>query len=141
MSAKVGSLSKIPTATVAPSPGTHNYDVSKMVIDTDCMTLPRFVLHMQKQVPKATGEFSNLIVSIQATVKAISSAVRKAGIANVHGFIGRANVQGEKQKKLDVLANDLFINMLASSLTTCVLISEEQKDIIEVKMSAIDVNN
>ena len=29
--------------------------------------------------------------------------------------VGVANVQGEDQKKLDVLANDLFINMLKSS--------------------------
>ena len=33
-------------------------------------------------------------------------------------------VQGEEVKKLDVLANDLFINMLRSSYASCLLISE-----------------
>lgn len=36
-------------------------------------------------------------------------------------------------KKLDVLANDLFINMLKSSYTTCLLVSEENDTVIEVE--------
>ena len=45
---------------------------------------------------------------------------------------GDVNVQGEEVKKLDVLANELFINMLRSSYTTCLLVSEEDKTVIEV---------
>lgn len=45
---------------------------------------------------------------------------------------GDVNVQGEEVKKLDVLANDLFINMLSSSYTTCLMVSEENKTVIEV---------
>lgn len=48
------------------------------------------------------------------------------------GIAGSTNVQGEEVKKLDVLSNDLMINMLTSSFTTCVLVSEENKDVIEV---------
>ena len=33
-------------------------------------------------------------------------------------------IQGEEVKKLDVLANDLFINMLRSSYASCLLVSE-----------------
>lgn len=36
-------------------------------------------------------------------------------------------------KKLDVLSNDLFINMLKSSYTTCLLVSEENETFIEVE--------
>ena len=36
-------------------------------------------------------------------------------------------------KKLDVLSNDLFINMLKSSYTTCLLVSEENETVIEVE--------
>ena len=36
-------------------------------------------------------------------------------------------------KKLDVLANDLFINMLKSSYSTCLLISEENETVIQVE--------
>jgi fructose-1,6-bisphosphatase I len=49
-----------------------------------------------------------------------------------YGIAGTQNVQGEEVKKLDVLANELFINMLSSSFTTCMLISEENETAIEV---------
>ena len=49
------------------------------------------------------------------------------------GKAGNVNVQGEEVKKLDVLANDLFINMLSSSFTTCLLVSEENQTVIEVR--------
>ncbi|CAD6996805.1 unnamed protein product [Ceratitis capitata] len=68
------------------------------------------------------------------TIKAIASAVRKAGIAKLHGIAGDINVQGEEVKKLDVLANELFINMLKSSYTTCLMVSEENENIIEVEV-------
>jgi len=41
-------------------------------------------------------------------------------------------VQGEEVKKLDVLSNQLMINMLRSSYTTCLLVSEENEELIEV---------
>lgn len=50
-----------------------------------------------------------------------------------YGIAGNTNVQGEEVKKLDVLSNELFINMLTSSYTTCVLVSEENQHAIEVE--------
>lgn len=49
-----------------------------------------------------------------------------------HGISGDTNVQGEQVKKLDVLSNDLFINMLKSSFTACMLVSEENPTVIQV---------
>jgi fructose-1,6-bisphosphatase I len=59
--------------------------------------------------------------------------VRRAGISQLFGVAGDINVQGEEVKKLDVLANDLFINMLRSSYAACLLISEENENEIEVE--------
>ncbi|KAG0717499.1 Fructose-1,6-bisphosphatase 1 [Chionoecetes opilio] len=53
-------------------------------IDTNCMSLTRFTLAEQKKIPHASGDLTQLLVSIQTAVKAISTAVRKAGIANLH---------------------------------------------------------
>lgn len=50
-----------------------------------------------------------------------------------YGIAGTTNVQGEEVKKLDVLANDLFINMLSSSFSTCLLVSEENESVIQVE--------
>merc|ERR1719391_365831 len=98
------------------------------------MTLTRHILQEQKKfAPNGTGDLTQLLVSIQAAVKAVSAAVRKAGISNLFGIAGNTNVQGEEVKKLDVLANDLFINMLRSSYATCLLVSEENDSEIEVE--------
>lgn len=102
-------------------------------IDTDCMTLARFLLSEQRKHPQATGDLTQLMNAICTAVKAISSAVRKAGIARLYGISGSTNVQGEEVKKLDVLANDLFINMLRSSFTVCLMVSEENETVIEVE--------
>lgn len=45
---------------------------------------------------------------------------------------GSTNVQGEDVKKLDVLSNELFVNMLASSYTVHMMVSEENETVIEV---------
>lgn len=98
-------------------------------IETDAMTLQRFVLQEQKRHPDATGDLTNLLTSLLTAVKAISSAVRKAGLASLYGLAGNTNVQGEDVKKLDVLSNELMINMLKSSFTVCVLVSEENETV------------
>lgn len=103
-------------------------------IDVDCMTLSRFLLAEQRKNPKAVGDFTQLMTAISTAVKAISSAVRRAGIAQLFGIAGNKNVQGEEVKKLDVLANDLFINMLRSSFTTAIMVSEENEQAVEVDL-------
>lgn len=102
-------------------------------IDTNCMTLTRYVLAEQKKVPSATGDLSQLLNTLLTAIKAVSSAVRRAGLAKLYGIAGETNVQGEEVKKLDTLANDLFINMLKSSYGTCLLVSEENEKVIEVE--------
>lgn len=101
--------------------------------DSNFVTLTRFVLAEQRKIPTATGDLTQLLNCIQTAVKAVSSAVRKAGIANLYGIAGQQNVQGEQVKKLDVLSNELFINMLTSSYAASYLISEENEKIIEVE--------
>ncbi|XP_056648824.1 fructose-1,6-bisphosphatase 1 [Diorhabda carinulata] len=102
-------------------------------MDSNTITLTRFFLHEQQKFPEATGELTQLLASIQTAVKVISSAVRRAGITKLFGTVGEQNVQGEEVKKLDVLANELFINLLKSSYTVALLISEENETIMEVE--------
>lgn len=101
--------------------------------DTDCITLTRYVLAEQRKVPHATGDLTQLLNNIMTAIKAISSAVRKAGIAKLYGIAGQSNIQGEEVKKLDVLSNELFINMMKSSYATCMLVSEENEHVIEIE--------
>ncbi|WKY15524.1 hypothetical protein Q1695_000759 [Nippostrongylus brasiliensis] len=105
----------------------------KYGIHTDSMTLQRFVLAEQKNHPSASGDFTNLLTSLLVAVKAISKATQKAGLAQLYGIAGSTNIQGEAVKKLDVLSNELMINMLKSSYNTCLLISEENDEEIQVE--------
>jgi len=107
--------------------------MAEQPIDTNCMTMTRFFLSEQRKYPTAQGDLTQLLASIQSAVKAISAAVRRAGIAKLFGVEGSTNVQGEQVKKLDVLSNELFINMLKSSYTCALLVSEENDTAIEVE--------
>ncbi|XP_046871554.1 fructose-1,6-bisphosphatase 1a isoform X2 [Hypomesus transpacificus] len=100
--------------------------------DTNVVTLTRFVLEEGRKA-KGTGELTTLLNSLCTAIKAISTAVRKAGIAHLYGIAGSTNVTGDQVKKLDILSNDLVINMIKSSFTSCVLVSEEDENAIIVE--------
>nr|CAH8866398.1 unnamed protein product [Trichobilharzia regenti] len=102
-------------------------------LETDYITLTRFILQEQRKCPNATGELTQLMNGLQTAIKAVSNAVRKAGMINLYGLTGSSNIQGEEVKKLDVLSNELFINMLKSSYSTCLLVSEENDQVIVVE--------
>lgn len=102
-------------------------------MNSDCMTLTRHVIQEQRKHPGASGELTQLLNAMLTAIKAVSTAVRKAGLANLYGMTGDSNVQGEEVKKLDDIANDLFINMLRSSFTTCVLVTEENKEAVLIE--------
>ncbi|OPJ82360.1 fructose-1,6-bisphosphatase 1 [Patagioenas fasciata monilis] len=104
----------------------------RSAFDTNVITMTRFVMEEGRRA-KGTGEFTQLLNSLCTAIKAISSAVRKAGIANLYGIAGSTNVTGDQVKKLDILSNDLVINMLKSSFSTCVIVSEENKDAVIVE--------
>uniref|UniRef100_A0A8C2P734 Fructose-1,6-bisphosphatase 1 n=1 Tax=Capra hircus TaxID=9925 RepID=A0A8C2P734_CAPHI len=100
--------------------------------DTNIVTVTRFVMEEGRKA-RGTGEMTQLLNSLCTAVKAISTAVRKAGIAHLYGIAGTTNVTGDQVKKLDVLSNDLVVNVLKSSFATCVLVSEEDKHAIIVE--------
>ncbi|MCP9265773.1 Fructose-1,6-bisphosphatase isozyme 2 [Dirofilaria immitis] len=81
-------------------------------METDAMTLQRFVLRDQRRHPTATGDLTNLLTSLLTAIKAISSAVRKAGIVRLTGLAGTQNVQGEDTGE----TADPHLNILALTL-------------------------
>lgn len=102
-------------------------------IDPDCMTLTRFLIGEQRKIPSATGELTTLLNALQTAIKSVSSAVRKAGMTNLFGLAKTQNATGDEVKRLDVLSNELFINMLRSSFTCYKMISEENEDIMVIE--------
>jgi len=102
---------------------------------TDLMTITRFVLNEQSKHPEARGDFTILLSNIVLGCKFVCSAVSKAGLAKLIGLAGEINVQGEEQKKLDVLSNEVFIKALISSGRTSILVSEENEQATFVEPS------
>ena len=94
-------------------------------------TLSQFVLDQEKEV-KGSGEFSQILLDIGVVGKVISREVNKAGLAGILGEAGTHNTSGDSVKKLDVLANDLFINYLSKTGHFAALASEEESDIVLV---------
>ncbi|KAI0726661.1 fructose-1,6-bisphosphatase [Fomitopsis betulina] len=101
---------------------------------TDIITLTRHVLSQQFSLGTvATGDLTLLLTAIQTTSKFIATNVRKARLINLVGLAGETNVQGEEQKKLDVLSNDIMINSLRASGKTAVLVSEELEEAVIIE--------
>jgi len=88
-------------------------------------TLIEFINDNQSDFPYATGEFTRLLNDIGIAAKIVNREVNKAGLTNILGAQGQTNVQGESQQKLDVFANDHFINALRSGGQVCAIASEE----------------
>jgi len=102
--------------------------------NTDLITLTRHVLNDQFQLKSAaSGDLTLLLTAIQVTSKFIATNVRKARLINLIGLAGETNVQGEEQKKLDVLSNEIMINSLRASGKTAVLVSEENEQAIVIE--------
>ncbi len=95
-------------------------------------TLERFILERQREIPGATGEFTQLFQQIALAGKIIASRVNQAGLAGLLGHTGKTNVQGEVVQKLDVFSNQTLIHCLEAGGQVCLMASEEVDDPIPI---------
>ena len=72
------------------------------------VTLTQFLIEQQR-AGRINPELRLLIEVVARAVKAISVNVSKGALAGVLGEAGTDNVQGEAQKKLDVIANEILL--------------------------------
>ena len=96
-------------------------------------SLGEFIIENQNEFKYSSGELSRLINSIRLAAKVVNHKVNKAGLVDILGNAGDQNVQGEDQQKLDVFANDVFINTLTNREIVCGIASEEEDDFITIK--------
>ena len=101
--------------------------------DQTLQSLGEFIIDKQDDFKFSSGELSRLLSSIKIASKIVNREVNKAGIADILGKVGNENVQGEEQMKLDVFANDIFIDALSHREIVCGIASEENEDFIEIK--------
>ena len=75
-----------------------------------------------------SAALNDVITTVTDVGKTISQLLRKGALADILGEAGNQNVQGEDQKKLDVLANDLLLDALAQNRHCAGVASEELDD-------------
>ena len=73
-------------------------------------TLARYLTEEQRNKGVITADLKFLIEIVSRACQAISVAIGKGSLGGVLGEAGSDNVQGEAQKKLDVLSNDILLD-------------------------------
>jgi fructose-1,6-bisphosphatase I/sedoheptulose-1,7-bisphosphatase len=93
-------------------------------------TLTRYLIEERRRYPDASGELNALILDVSLACKAIARIVAMGalGASGNAAAGGAVNVQGEVQKPLDVLSNDIFLRMNEWSGHLAGMASEEMDE-------------
>ena len=94
-------------------------------------TLSKFLIQQLKGTSEQS-DLAALLVDIAAAVKAISAMTAKGELGGVLGSLDSTNIQGETQKKLDVMSDHAFINTFSMGGLVAGLASEENDHIVEI---------
>lgn len=90
-------------------------------------TLTRFLIEEQRRHQHATGNFTALVNDVRLACKRIATLIGKGALAGALGDVDTINVQGETQKRLDVLTNDIFIRTNEWGGQLAGMVSEEMQ--------------
>lgn len=99
---------------------------------THQVTLTQFIIEQQRGLPDASGTFTLLLNNIVTACKQISHRVNCGALIGVLGSAESENVQGEVQKKLDIITNDIMVKALDWSGSLGGMASEEINDPIKI---------
>ncbi|NNM82985.1 MAG: fructose-1,6-bisphosphatase, partial [Burkholderiales bacterium] len=94
--------------------------------------LVQFIIEEQRAIEGATGDFTGLLNDIVSACKRIAHDVNKGALIGVLGSAGSENVQGETQKKLDVITNEIFIQSNEWAGHLAAMASEEMEDVYPI---------
>ena len=99
------------------------------VCDTTGVTFTRFMSEVAMLNPEIS-ELTTLFGAIDTSCKAITNLVKRSQLPSSEtlGYQGEVNIQGEDQKKLDVITNDLLKRALRFTGKLGVLASEEEDE-------------
>ena len=90
-------------------------------------TLSKFVIEQLRDIP-GQSDLGALLIDVAAAVKTISAMVSKGALGGYLGALETQNVQGEVQKKLDVLTNEALLQHCEWGGQLAGMASEEMDD-------------
>jgi len=92
------------------------------------ITITQFINEEQRRIG-ATGDFTGLLNDVCTACKNISHAVNQGELIGVLGTAGSENVQGETQKKLDIISNDMVMDATSWGGHLAGMASEEMEEV------------
>jgi fructose-1,6-bisphosphatase I len=96
------------------------------------ISLSRYLVEEQRAKGHIPPELRLLLEVVARACKSISHAVNKGALGGVLGSADTENIQGEVQKKLDIIANDVLIEANEWGGHLAAMASEEMDDIYSV---------
>jgi len=96
------------------------------------VSVTQFIIEEQRRLPGATGDFTSLLNDVVSACKVISNLVNKGSLIGVLGTADSENIQGETQKKLDIITNEVFIKSNEWAGHLAAMASEEEDDIYPI---------
>ncbi len=96
------------------------------------ISLSRYLVEQQRQEGHIPGQLRLLLEVVARACKSISHAVNKGSLGGVLGSAETENVQGEMQKKLDIIANEVLIEANEWGGHLAAMASEEMEGIYVV---------
>ncbi len=95
-------------------------------------TITQFLIEEQRRIPGASGDFTSLLNDVVTACKVISNLVNHGALVGVLGAAGTENVQGEDQKKMDIISNEVFLNTNEWAGHLSAMASEEMEEIYQI---------
>lgn len=87
-------------------------------------------LQTQLMKDQHPASLQTVILSITEACQSIATQVQRGALAGILGATETENVQGETQKKLDVIANNLMKDVLCKNSFVCAIASEEEDSVV-----------
>lgn len=78
-------------------------------------------------------KLASVVATMAAASAEIAGVLRLAPIAGQTGLAGQTNVQGEAQKALDVISNDIVLNHIRQNPVISILVSEELDEAVHIE--------
>jgi len=95
-------------------------------------TLTQFIIEDQRRIAGASGDFTALLNDIVTAIKTISNEVNRGALIGVMGALDTENIQGETQKKLDVITNEIMLRSNEWAGHLAGMASEEMDDVYSI---------
>ena len=119
----------------APARGTDprgNFFLGRSMTTRRRFTLTQYLIEQRRRFPTASGDFNSLVLEVALACKAIARSVALGELGSVLSHSGdevatAVNVQGEEQKRLDVISNAYFTEMTEWGGNLAGMASEEME--------------